>query len=355
MNRAFVGRETTGHHWRLTRAENSDHRAVHPQQRASTDSRVSTDKRVETVKQEFHRRRPELSLRSWGAGVVTCALAGRASSLARHELLQVMLDGTVKSTAAALVLKTTLPYPSLMSNFRGLLMKLRPIVRRAGYDVVTFPGSNPAYLRSKMLSELEVDLVLDVGANTGQYGAGLRKFGYEGQILSFEPLSSAFHELQIRTMADNSWNCVHTALGVDSGELSINIAGNSVSSSLLPMLERHELSAPSSQYVGVETVCVERLDTVAQHVLVESRRPYLKIDTQGYEWQVLDGAPTTLLSVVAIEIELSLTPLYAGQPLLASMLERLAASGFRLAGMAPGFTDMKTGQTLQVDGVFIRD
>ena len=144
------------------------------------------------------------------------------------------------------------------------------------------------------------------------------------------------------------------ALGDTEGEITIHVAGNSLSSSILDMLPEHVHAAPGSAYVGSEIVALKRLDSVAGEYLADARRALLKIDTQGYEDRVLTGAQGMLQSVVAIQTELSLVPLYAGQPLFDEMRSRIEAMGFVLFAVFPGYVHEQTGQTLQIDGFFIR-
>lgn len=206
-----------------------------------------------------------------------------------------------------------------------------------------------------MLASLQVDLVVDVGANIGQYGADLRRFGYEGRILSFEPMRAAHAILLKRAEADGSWTAVRSALGVDVGGIDINVAGNSISSSVLPMLDRHADVAPKSRYVGVETVPMARLDEVASDQIKVARSPFLKIDTQGYEATVLKGAEGVLSRLVGVELEMSLVPLYQGQMLMSETIDWMTEHGFRLGGLSRGLCDGESGETLQADGIFLRN
>ncbi len=136
--------------------------------------------------------------------------------------------------------------------------------------------------------------------------------------------------------------------------LTIHVAGNSISSSLLPMLDRHVHTAPQSAYVDVQVVPVARLDDAAASAVASADAPYLKVDTQGYEAMVLDGAESLLDRFVGIELELSLQPLYEGQQLMPETMQQLEHRGYRLARLSPGLTDGTTGETLQCDGIFIR-
>jgi len=163
------------------------------------------------------------------------------------------------------------------------------------------------------LQEFGIDLVLDVGANQGQFASAIRRGGYTGNIVSFEPLSDANSRLLQASDEDAKWDVYQCcALGDRNGEVEINIAGNSESSSILPMLESHLSAAPESAYLGKEIVPIKTLDETAGPYMKDKRAAFLKIDTQGFEWQVLDGARATLPHIQGILVQLSLVPLYEG-------------------------------------------
>jgi len=216
--------------------------------------------------------------------------------------------------------------------------------------------SMPAAQMVASLRNFDIDLVLDVGANKGQFATEIRECGYAGKIVSFEPLSHAHSELMRASAGDTGWEAYpRCALGDHEGEVEINIAGNSESSSILPMLELHRSTAPEAIYHGKETVSIKTLDAVAAQYLKDARAPFLKIDTQGFEWQVLDGARQTLPHVKGIAVELSLVPLYEGQHLWREVIDRLEAEGFTFWSFKPAFVDLSQGRTLQVDGLFYRN
>lgn len=215
--------------------------------------------------------------------------------------------------------------------------------------------STPEAQMAASLRKFDIDLVLDVGANTGQFASDLRYCGYTGRIVSFEPLSQAHAGLMRNSAGDPLWEASpRCALGDQEGEIEINIAGNSESSSILPMLELHRSSAPEAIYQGKEVAPIKTLDVVAGQYLKDARAPFLKIDTQGFEWQVLDGARDTLPHIKGISVELSFVPLYEGQCLWREVIDRLEAAGFTLWSFKPAFTDFSQGRTLQVDGIFYR-
>jgi FkbM family methyltransferase len=231
------------------------------------------------------------------------------------------------------------------------------ILRKVGFEVRHFmPSPSPAAELVASLHKFDIDLVLDVGANSGQFASDIRRGGYTGKIVSFEPLSEAHSKLSKASDGDAKWNAYpRCALGDHDGEVEINIAGNSYSSSILPMLESHRSAAPESAYQGKEIVPIKTLDAVAGKYLKDSRAAFLKIDTQGFEWQVLNGARDTLPDIKGILVELSLLPLYGGQHLWREVIERLEAEGFTLWAFEPVFSDQASGRTLQVDGVFYRN
>jgi hypothetical protein len=134
----------------------------------------------------------------------------------------------------------------------------------------------------------------------------------------------------------------------------MNPPGNSVSSSVLPMLESHSSAAVGSAYIDSERVPIAKLDTIASRYLNQKSKLFIKIDTQGFEWQVLDGASETLKQALGVLCELSLVPLYGGQRLWRDIVDRLETEGFMLWALQRGFTDPRTGQSLQMDGIFLR-
>lgn len=230
------------------------------------------------------------------------------------------------------------------------------VLRTMGLEVrrVTPVSSSPAQIVTS-LRKFGIDLVIDVGANAGQFASEIRDCGYCGQIVSIEPISEAHHRLVKASRRDGRWR-IHPrcALGGYDGEAEINIAGNSVSSSILPMLGAHRSIAPESTYQGKEKVSVYRLDTIIEPYLAGAHAPFLKIDTQGFESQVLDGARETLPRVKGILLELSLVPLYEGQNLWRELIERLEADGFTLWALQLELTDVSDGRSLQVNGIFFR-
>ena len=208
----------------------------------------------------------------------------------------------------------------------------------------------------RFLADRHVETLLDIGANEGQFGKRIRAAGYRGRIISFEPLPEAHAKLAAVAAADGNWRVAdRAALGAAPGATTINIAANSVSSSLLPMLDRHVAAAPGSHYVGAAPVEVARLDDIiARYVAADAGPLALKMDTQGFEGEVLKGAEATLARVALVYFEASLTVLYDGAPSFTDLARFLEARGFRCLSIASAMVDGKTYEMLQVDVTYAR-
>jgi FkbM family methyltransferase len=232
---------------------------------------------------------------------------------------------------------------------------LRSVTQAAGLEVRKTSVYTSQKLRHRLLfSQLPIDLVLDVGANTGQFARQCRAAGYRGKIISFEPSAAAHASLLHSAASDPLWSVAdRMALGATNSETEINIAVNSYSSSILPMLDAHLSAAPNSAYLQKEKVSLRRLDEVLA-ATAPGHNIFLKLDVQGYESQVLAGATHLLPHTIALQLEMSLLPLYEGETLMPRMCTSLTAKGFSLFDLEPSFRDSATGRLLQVDGIFTR-
>ncbi len=225
------------------------------------------------------------------------------------------------------------------------------LAHRAGFDIAR-ESFKRRFVHALHLRG--VDAVLDIGANSGQFAVALRRAGFTGRIISVEPLQDAYRALERACDRDPAWRAHRAAVGAEPGTLTMNVSGNSVSSSALPMLARHADAAPVSQYVGTEEVTATTVDELVDEYDLKPESALLKIDVQGYERPVLDGAAATLERFAAIRTEMSLAPLYEGQVLLTDLLVELRDRGFELWLLEPGFVEPATGRLLQADGVFFR-
>jgi FkbM family methyltransferase len=234
--------------------------------------------------------------------------------------------------------------------------KLRRILWQFGYDICRFDQtSHPLARRKHFLENYEIDTVLDVGANSGQFARELRQdVGYNDRIISFEPLREAFKALEAHAKGDPRWEVFNFAIGDVEEKREINIAGNSLSSSLLDMLPSHLTAAPGSKYIGKEAIEIRSLDSIFERVCENARNIYMKIDTQGFESRVLKGAATSLPRIDTIQMEMSLVPLYGTELLFDEMCVLMREKGYTLVAIENGFSAPSTAQLLQIDGIFRR-
>ena len=233
-----------------------------------------------------------------------------------------------------------------MKKFAKLLLKILG-VRVSRYTA-------PSY--SKIINELGTTLVLDVGANSGQFASNLREHGYKGKIVSFEPTKAAYNLLLKASRYDGSW-IVHprAALGSEIGSTTINVAGNNgASSSILEMGSTHKESTPDSIYLSKENVDSTTIDSVFDKYAENTDIVFLKIDVQGYEEHVLIGAKSSIKKIAAIKLELSLTSLYEGDKLYDFYFSKLKALGFEIFDLDPGYRHPTTGRLLQFDAIYIK-
>jgi FkbM family methyltransferase len=208
----------------------------------------------------------------------------------------------------------------------------------------------------KQIKFNKIDLIFDIGANTGQFSTMLFKLGYEGKIVSFEPLTSAHKELEKKCKGFAKWTIAEQcAIGDEDGEIEINISKNSISSSALKILDEHVSAAPDSEFVGSEKVKVYKLDSIFNKYVSGEKNIFIKIDTQGFEEKILTGAGESIKKAKGLLVETSLVPLYAGQALFPDIYARIIKEGFELTGIQPAFINKETGRVLQTDLIFFRD
>ena len=229
--------------------------------------------------------------------------------------------------------------------------RIRRLINRTGFDVVR-DGFRYRFVFA--LQEHGVECVLDIGANVGQFGRDLRRAKFAGRILSVEPLDGAYRQLEAELAVDPAWTAERAAVSDQPGTLTMNVAGNSVSSSVLPMRSEHADAAPAARYVNTEQVTATTVDDLVVRHKLDPASTLLKIDVQGYERSVLDGAAQTLPRFAAVRTEMSLVPLYDGQALMPEIMAYLDERGFDLWFLERGFTDPHTRRVLQLDGVFFR-
>lgn len=235
--------------------------------------------------------------------------------------------------------------------------QFRRLLRLARVDLHRYPTDDGLGRCIELMSRHGVDLVVDVGASVGDYVRDLRQRGYKGNVLSFEPLSAPFLKLESRAARDERWTAQKLAIGNHVGDIQINVAGNrGESSSALPMLARHTDAAPETRYVSVETCTGTTLDVAMGDDARFAQQPFfLKVDVQGLEGHVLDGAKRCAAEqrVQGMQIELSLAPLYEGAMHWQDAFSWAERNSMKPVYLRPGFSDSRR-ELLQFDAFFFR-
>lgn len=232
------------------------------------------------------------------------------------------------------------------SFFRTYIRPLLPFPKRKTIRryFPPFETRNIAFLAKKY----GIDTIIDVGANYGQFVEKMRSVKFRGEIISFEPISFVHAAIEKKAGKDPNWRIApRMAIGDRNGEIDINIYGDS------------SLSSPYTMVASSETPTVERLqlrtldDALAEYDL-RDRNILLKIDVQGFEPAVLDGARETLNHVTAIMMEVSLIRMYEHEVPYIEMLGRLRDIGFHAVFFSPVINRKKLGETIQVDAFLVR-
>jgi FkbM family methyltransferase len=227
---------------------------------------------------------------------------------------------------------------------------LKRAINMLGYDLRQHDSKKRCGLID-FLHSRQVDLVFDVGANVGQFGVQLRSAGYSGDIVSFEPIPSVFAKLKHRIRGDRKWHAYNLALGDSAGQLNINISRNSVFSSIQSQTHMAQVFDPEAATTGIELIQVETLDAMAERHLFS--RAFLKVDTQGYEQQVLKGSRRTFARIVGLQLELPIVHLYEGVWDFSSACDMMKSLGFVLSFIEPvNYDPVDPFALIEVDCVF---
>ena len=193
---------------------------------------------------------------------------------------------------------------------------------------------------ARLIGDLGIEIAVDVGANIGQYGLALRAAGYEGRILSFEPVGASFRKLERLCRFDDRWTCHRYALGAHRGKGEIRVTRASLLSSFRPPADFAQRTFQSAaEVVRTEDVEIRRLDEILPELLGDhaGARLFLKMDTQGYDLEVLAGAEGLLEQVDVLQTELSMVPLYDDAPDYLETLRHCRELGFEPVGFFPIF------------------
>ena len=242
-----------------------------------------------------------------------------------------------------------------MANLKLMKIKTEMLSRKLGNKFGVDVKMTDEEVLMKQIEFNKIDLIFDIGANEGQFSELIFKLGYKGKIVSFEPLSEVHKKIVMRSGKFSGWEVAERcAIGEKDEETEINISKNTLSSSVLKIKKEHTDAEPESVITGTEKIKVYKLDSIGEKYSASAKNIFLKIDTQGYEEKILNGASDFLKNVKGLLVETSLVPLYEGQALFKEILNKVESAGFELTGVQPAFINKETGRTLQVDAIFFR-
>jgi FkbM family methyltransferase len=195
--------------------------------------------------------------------------------------------------------------------------------------------------------------VIDVGANVGQFAVASARIFPEVTVHSFEPEPTSLAKLRLNV---RNLDCVHVypvALGKESGEVMFHVNSHSHSSSVLPLGEVHRAAFPCARQIYDIKVAMSTLDQELAVVSLEAP-VLLKLDVQGYELQVLEGASDTLRKVDYVLLETSFRPMYEGERTFMTVVRAMEGYGFEFLRPIAWLDDPRNGEVLQMDALFAR-
>jgi FkbM family methyltransferase len=223
---------------------------------------------------------------------------------------------------------------------------IKRVLERYGLDL-RFAPTLGSFLRSR-----NVDVVIDVGANEGQFAIGLRKMGYNGTIASFEPVRSVFQALSKSAANDRNWKVRQLALGDANGVAEIQVSEFTVFSSIMQQTTFGRDFHSGAKPVRCESIAIARLDTIFPEIA--GQNTFLKIDTQGFEKKVIDGAESCLARLVGIQLELPVVHLYNDTWRLSEAIAFMQDKGFILSQVRPTNFMHADPSLVEIDCVFRR-
>jgi FkbM family methyltransferase len=210
-------------------------------------------------------------------------------------------------------------------------------------------------LNMEWFQSLNIDTVLDIGGNKGQFTKTISVLLPEARIYGFEPLPFCFDEFQKFADKNQLVKVFNVGIGDVSGKMSFESDSFSPSSSFLKMTDIHRQAYP---YAGKEIKTVDvkivRLDGfITSEKINLGNSLFIKIDVQGYEDKVLAGGKETIKKAKIVIVETSFSVLYESQPLFGEIYQTFHDLGFSFSGMLEQSVNPVTGEVLQGDAIFI--
>ena len=244
----------------------------------------------------------------------------------------------------------------------GLLTVARSLAHRAGIDITRWPHRPEIgvidWALDEVLRSRGINCVIDVGGNRGQTARRMRTLGYTGRIVSFEPSPTVLPVISAAAARDPGWIVRPVALSSQPGQAELRLHKGPELDSLLDALPGVVDQIPIMEETGTATITLSTLADEFEHIVtgIEEPRVLLKSDTQGHEAEVLRGAGEKGLddAVVAVLVELSAQPIYAGQPPMTTVMDLIMTDGFNPVAFEPWFDSSDGLQMVELDALFMR-
>lgn len=205
----------------------------------------------------------------------------------------------------------------------------------------------------KILAQYEIETVIDIGANNGQFASHIREILPDARILSFEPLPEVYRQLCNKVSNDLLIKVFPFALSDKEGEIDINQSSFSPSSSLLAMSELHKEEFPFSSDHSTISVQMRTLDGLFHQGLIPLIGNLLiKMDVQGHEDAVIRGAEHVISRAHLVIVEVGFLSLYEGQPLFEDIYDLMRSLGFVYRGSLDQYFSTRLNKFLFADAIF---
>ena len=217
-------------------------------------------------------------------------------------------------------------------------------------------SNNFNYYIVQTLKHYKIDIVIDIGANEGQFAKNIIQYGYKNKIISFEPIKNIHQILKKNSKNYNNWIIEENiGFGETEGTKEINISKNNVSSSILKIKKKFVNLKPDTEQIRKEKIKITTIDNYLNKNNFNNNKIFIKLDTQGYEENIIRGAQKKIKNITGFMLEASIEAIHNKEKDYSEIIKLMKKMGFSVWSVERGFSNKKTGQVLQIDIIFIND
>jgi len=226
--------------------------------------------------------------------------------------------------------------------------KIKNAIRAFGIDIIKYKPPKRNWLK-----QYNINTIIDVGANVGQFALRMQEIVPHAKIYSFEPIKECYNSL-VKNSQNKNIIPFNFGLGDKEGTCEINVNDFSPSSSMLEMENLHKINFEFTKNSKPETVLIKRLDDIAGNLEIK-KNLFIKMDVQGYEDKVISGGLKTVQNAAVLLIEVAFKSLYKGQPLFNEIYNQLYSLGFAYMGIDGQIIDVSDGMPLFANAFFVNN